>query len=315
MRKPAVGTVVVAAAISVLAGGQELALDQIERSPRLLTECVAEAQRFAESWRVTEEELKATPARMAEQSTRTKPDIEISAEALPRKMALFLLVGQSNMAGRGEVAEPTSAPIERCYKLGRNNTWLMANTPIHFDRDSAGYGLANRFVEKYLAEHPGETVGLIPCAVGGSNSATWSPEPGTGIVGANFRNAVYRGKIAAQSGKIVAILWHQGESDRDRCASIGGDYYVARLKAIAEAFRRQLSIPDAPFVIGEIGKLPKGHYSVMNPLIRKAADGIENCVCVPAEDLTGHLPDGAHFDTAAYKTLGERYYEAWKKLN
>ncbi len=34
---------------------------------------------------------------------------------------------------------------------------------------------------------------------------------------------------------------------------------------------------------------------------------------IPAEDLTGHLPDGVHFDTPSYKILGERYFKAMEQ--
>lgn len=40
-----------------------------------------------------------------------------------------------------------------------------------------------------------------------------------------------------------------------------------------------------------------------------------NAALVKASDLTGHMPDGIHFDTPSYTTLGIRYYEAWKRLS
>ena len=82
-----------------------------------------------------------------------------------RDMKLFLLVGQSNMAGRGAVSEEDAKPIVRCLKLNRDGKWAEASTPLHFDRATSGCGIANTFVIRYLAEHPADTVGLIPCAV------------------------------------------------------------------------------------------------------------------------------------------------------
>ena len=35
---------------------------------------------------------------------------------------------------------------------------------------------------------------------------------------------------------------------------------------------------------------------------------------VTDSDLTGHMPDGIHFDTPSYDILGRRYYAAWKRL-
>ena len=41
---------------------------------------------------------------------------------------------------------------------------------------------------------------------------------------------------------------------------------------------------------------------------------IPNAGLAKASDLTGHLPDGIHFDTPSYEILGVRYYDAWKRL-
>ena len=49
-------------------------------------------------------------------------------------MKLFLLVGQSNMAGRGAVSAKDAKPIARCLKLNRDGEWAEASTPFHFDR-------------------------------------------------------------------------------------------------------------------------------------------------------------------------------------
>jgi hypothetical protein len=114
-------------------------------------------------------------------------------------------------------------------------------------------------------------------------------------------------------GRLAGILWHQGESDAGRCKN-NPEYYPQRLKEIAAAFRRELNVPDVPFIIGEIGGLPANHSKVMNPLLAKAAAGIERCALVPAEDLTGSLPDRVHFDTPSYLILGTRYYAYWKAI-
>ena len=90
---------------------------------------------------------------------------EVVVADAPRDMKLFLLVGQSNMAGRGTVSEEDAKPIARCLKLNRDGKWAEASTPLHFNRATSGYGIANTFVLRYLVEHPADTVGLIPCAV------------------------------------------------------------------------------------------------------------------------------------------------------
>ena len=274
------------------------------------------ASAVSDVWRATPEEIKRTPAWMVSHAQRPVDTNEVVVADVPRDMKLFLLVGQSNMAGRGRVSAEDAKPMARCLKFNRDGKWVGASTPIHFDRATAGYGIANSFVRRYLAEHPADTVGLIPCAVGGSLSVTWSPEDAPDPVGTNFRRALARAREARKNGRIVGILWHQGEADIGFFGSdpLLKERYAARLAEMVRVFRTELNCPDAPFLVGEIGTLPRD-CTAMNPILAEAARRIPNAALVKASDLTGHMPDGVHFDTPSYTTLGIRYYEAWKRLS
>ena len=59
-------------------------------------------------------------------------------------MKSFLLIGQSNMAGRGFVHEVPSIYNERIEML-RNGRWQMMTEPINYDRPVAGVSLAASF--------------------------------------------------------------------------------------------------------------------------------------------------------------------------
>ena len=269
----------------------------------------------AADWRATPEEVAQTPSWMIDFAQRSIDTNEVVVTDPPRDMKLFLLVGQSNMAGRGRVGAKAAQTMAHCLKLNRDGRWVEATTPIHFDRQTAGYGIANSFVRKYLAEHSTDTVGLIPCAVGGSLSVTWSPEEANDPVGTNFRRALTRARIAQKYGRIVGILWHQGESDIIKFAGDPQlkDRYATRLTEMVRAFRSELSCPDAPFLVGEIGTLPKD-CTAMNPILAESVRLIPNAGLAKASDLKGHMPDGIHFDTPSYEILGVRYYDAWKRL-
>ena len=54
-------------------------------------------------------------------------------------MKSVLLIGQSNMAGRGFLHEVTPIYNENIFML-RNGRWQMMVEPIHFDRSVAGIG-------------------------------------------------------------------------------------------------------------------------------------------------------------------------------
>ncbi len=63
-------------------------------------------------------------------------------------MKSFLLIGQSNMAGRGFKHEVPPIYNERIMML-RNGRWQMMTEPIHFDKPVAGVGLAASFAESW----------------------------------------------------------------------------------------------------------------------------------------------------------------------
>lgn len=97
--------------------------------------------------------------------------------APPAKEAfhLFLLAGQSNMAGRGKVDPQDRVPTPGVLMLDKARTWVPAVDPMHFDKPIAGVGLGRAFAARIAESNPGTTIGLIPVAAGGSPIDTWRP--------------------------------------------------------------------------------------------------------------------------------------------
>lgn len=158
-------------------------------------------------------------------------------------MKSILLIGQSNMAGRGFLHEVLPIYNERIFML-RNGRWQMMAEPIHFDRAIAGVGPAASFAEAWCRANPAEQIGLIPCAEGGSSLDEWS------VDGTLFRHAVCEAKFALETSELAAILWHQGEND-----SHGGKHeaYYRKLDGIVRALRRELRANGVPFLLGGLG--------------------------------------------------------------
>ncbi len=50
----------------------------------------------------------------------------------------------------------------------------MMDEPIHSDRSVAGVGPAASFAKLWLDDHPNESIGLIPCADGGTSIDDWN---------------------------------------------------------------------------------------------------------------------------------------------
>ncbi len=88
---------------------------------------------------------------------------------------LYLLAGQSNMAGRGAVSERDKKAHPRVFVLNRLNRWVPATDPLHFDKSWAGVGPGLTFGKELAEADPNVIIGLIPCAVGGSPISAWKP--------------------------------------------------------------------------------------------------------------------------------------------
>jgi len=79
----------------------------------------------------------------------------------------FLLIGQSNAAGRGFLTE--AEPLDTCdgrLKMLRNGRWQTMFRPVNPDRAFSGTSFAESFAKAYAEAHPGVEVGIIPCADG-----------------------------------------------------------------------------------------------------------------------------------------------------
>lgn len=222
-----------------------------------------------------------------------------AALAQGKEMALFLLIGQSNMAGRGAIKEPGAPVGKNVWMLNKSNAWVIAKAPIHFDKPVAGTGLCEEFARCYEKAHPGKTVGLIPCAVGGTAIGKWGPESDL------YKQAVTRAKIAMKNGKIEGILWHQGEAN---CKDSATDY-GKHLQTLMTSLRKELDAESAPVVVGEL--LAK--FSVFNANLPEAIKGIPLCGIATAQGLKDK-GDKLHFDTASLNTFGLRYFEVWSSL-
>jgi Carbohydrate esterase, sialic acid-specific acetylesterase len=111
----------------------------------------------------------------------------------------FLMLGQSNMAGRGFLHEVEPIYNEK-IKMLRNGQWQMMTEPINYDRPVAGVSLAASFAEAWSKAHPDEEIGLIPCAEGGSSLDDWHPE------GTLFQHACPKLALLLKRVKFVAYI-------------------------------------------------------------------------------------------------------------
>src|SRR5215218_6673519 len=86
----------------------------------------------------------------------------------PRNLDLFLLIGQSNMAGRGAIGAEDRTVLPQVWVQAKDLSWKPAVDPLHYDKpEIAAAGLGRSFARSLLAARPGASIGLIPAAFGG----------------------------------------------------------------------------------------------------------------------------------------------------
>ncbi|MCA9060396.1 MAG: sialate O-acetylesterase, partial [Planctomycetaceae bacterium] len=230
-------------------------------------------------------------------------------------MDLYLLIGQSNMAGRGAVEDQDREVLPRVMMLNQAEEWVPAVDPLHFDKPVAGVGVGRTFGRLMAEASPDVIVGLIPCAVGGSPIDSWQPgEFYPPTKSHPWDDALRRAKAAMTKGTLKGILWHQGESDSNAELAPG---YQEKLHDLIGRLRTELAAPDVPFIAGQMGQFSERPWSEAKQLVDQAHRTLPEHVAQTAfvnSDGLQHKGDEIHFDSASYRELGRRYAEAMLQL-
>ena len=232
------------------------------------------------------------------------------------RVELFLLIGQSNMKGRGALpARQTVDPRIAMMHL-KNDQWYFARHPLHTASDpvtgkgggNEGVGPGLAFAQEVAARDPHVLIGLIPCAVGGTRLELWTKG------GRLYENAVRRARLALGAKASVPVvlkgaLWLQGEADAKPGLQ---PTYRERLVRMIDDLRAELAAPNLPFVAATIGEFgdPADPRQSFKALINDALLALPklrpNTACADARDLKGHIGDNVHYNTASANAIGER---------
>lgn len=235
-----------------------------------------------------------------------------AALADDRPLQLYLLMGQSNMAGRDTRDLASQVDDPRILALGVDGQWRTARDPIHAKtgRPEPGVGPGIAFAREMLAANPQQRIGLIPTAVGGTPLRRW-------VKGGDlYEQALAKAREAMTHGELRGVLWHQGESDSaDRK---NAETHAERLAQTFQDLRADLGRPDLPIVVGQLGEFLLPDKQPEAPTVRAGLQGLPQALSrVGFADSAGlgHLGDDLHFSADANRELGRRFARAMQQLN
>lgn len=235
----------------------------------------------------------------------------VAPPAVKENFHIYLLMGQSNMVGRDTRTMDTQVENPHLLSLNGSDQWVVAKDPLHVQvgRIAPGVGPGLSFAQEMLKANPNVTIGLVPCAVGGTLLKRW-------VKGGDlYEAAVKRAKIAAQTGVIEGVLWHQGESDSD--SQKNAETYEARLTKMFQDLRADLGSPKLPIVVGQLGEFLTVEKHPYVNTVRAALDHIPALVPNIGEAVStglGHKGDELHFTAEAERTMGVRFAQAMQQL-
>ncbi len=234
------------------------------------------------------------------------------------KIDVVLLMGQSNMKGRGKLPKNQEIHPRIINMNMSNDVWYPAVHPLHTNgvpdlidgSSNAGVGPGLDFAKVLVEWDTTSCVALIPCAKGGSWIDLWMP--GAKLYTETVRRA--RKAIADFSTQDVevnvkAALWLQGESDAKEGRH---QVYEQKLNAVVENLRADLELPKLPFITATIGTFMEAiahkypFYPEVNSVLLNASNKIEHYSCVDVRDLKGCLTDSIHYNTDSQKEIGKR---------
>jgi Carbohydrate esterase, sialic acid-specific acetylesterase len=248
--------------------------------------------------------------RAQQPSTEVSPPQAVVTPPSRQNFHIYLLMGQSNMVGRD--TSKLASQVDDAQILAQNaaNQWVVAREPMHAQVGSiaVGQGPGIPFAQEMLRTEPGITIGLVPCAVGGTALRRW-------VKGGDLYEAcVARAKLVAQAGRIEGVLWHQGEADTT--AQSDADSYATRLIQMFRDLRNDLKLPNLPIVVGQLGPfLDVEKY----PYVETVRSAIQH---MPADlpyvgyaDSTGLVDKGdrLHFNADSQNVFGGRYAKAMRQ--
>jgi hypothetical protein len=240
-----------------------------------------------------------------------------AAEAVPSaggELPVFVLAGQSNMVGAGQVAElpgELSAPHKDALFT---RFWGTEFKPLEPAKLGKSFGPEVTFGSE-MAKGLKRPVGMIKMAYGGTSiEQHWNPTvyDKEKHVGELYKRLVdyVKGIQAKQKNvKVAGMIWMQGEADA-KYHSKTVEQYRDKLEALIDGCRKEFGVPDMPFVCGRVNCA--GQYIKQ---VREAQETVrrKNYAWIDCDQLEKNK-DNLHYSTKGQLELGRSFARAMLKL-
>jgi hypothetical protein len=218
---------------------------------------------------------------------------------------VYIMAGQSNMAGRGVVAPEDTVISPRVLELDANGALAPKHEPNTINQGAlAGLDCGRSFGNELLVKlNSNTTLLLVQCSIGSTVIGDWLGDSVRLVP--LYSNLLGRTKAAITHGKLKGVLWHQGEGNADN--EPDSRNYARDLAAFISKYRSDLGIPNLPFFVGMLPSwCIKPYTQTINADIRSVAASLPGVYIIGTDDLTAK-GDKLHFDAQGQRELGKRF--------
>jgi len=229
---------------------------------------------------------------------------------------IFILAGQSNMAGRGLVEPQDTISDSSIFMLNKEMELVRAKEPLHYyEPNLMGLDCGLSFAKELRSNLSSNIeIVLVPCAVGGSSINQWLNDSSHRNVKlySNFKQRVTYAKTV---GTVKGILWHQGESDAHPKKL---PLYENELEKLFKNFRTDVGNEKLPIIMGELGDYVEPeeknrNWKSLNNILHKISEKDDYLFLITSKGLESN-PDKVHFNSEAQRELGKRFATQYLKI-
>lgn len=240
------------------------------------------------------------------------------------KFDIIIQAGQSNSAGVGfgNVENPYQ-PSEQVWYLNGDFTFSMAAELVSENRICTNFSLP--FARRYSDEGmlgSGRKLLILRTSVGGTGFSDhrWGMEDDLYL---RMMEMIRTALALNPENRLVAFLWHQGETDAIYQSSY--DTHYKNLTTLINSVREEFNVPKLPFVAGDfVPEWREKYADICKPVLDAIRAVCKDCVSAAFVETDGLLSNGQeesrdfyddiHFSRRSCYILGERYFASFLTL-